>query len=261
MSNLSMSADEIRRRYRAGTSISILADLNGCGQSLISTIVGEEERPKKEKKAATSRHRVDYTRARELYDAGKNDVQIADALGTTGPSIMKWRQRENLPSKVSRAEAGRRAGKARVAKRRAATENKEIAAAVQPMFDAMKKEPVESGPLSDIEQSKKALKIGAKRLETIERTGINAPITSDEEQEKVINDGVIQNEVVPSIALREYARKLQELLHKPLIDLEPRDEWECRRKIDLARAISRRVGRREPLPEEWIEEWNERTAR
>jgi hypothetical protein len=47
----------------------------------------------------------DWDRGRELYDQGANDREIARALGTTPPSVCRWRSQAGLPSNWKKNEA------------------------------------------------------------------------------------------------------------------------------------------------------------
>lgn len=56
------------------------------------------ERPPAEPKVKVESkvQRLDVIRARELYDAGKSDIEIADELDVNRDTVGKWRRREGL---------------------------------------------------------------------------------------------------------------------------------------------------------------------
>ena len=91
-----MTADEIRRRHKNAENpkkhVSILAELNGCGVEEIREILfgrgGEEVNLK-----------IDYDKAKELYDQGLSDRAIANELGLkSGSSILRWRTENGIPA-------------------------------------------------------------------------------------------------------------------------------------------------------------------
>ena len=58
--------------------------------------------------------KYDWKRAKELYDAGCNDREIARQLGITSTvSVWAWRNRNNYPSNVIKRDGQELAGKIR----------------------------------------------------------------------------------------------------------------------------------------------------
>ena len=46
--------------------------------------------------------KFDWKKSRELYDAGKNDQEIADVLGCSSNSVFSWRKENGLPANAAR---------------------------------------------------------------------------------------------------------------------------------------------------------------
>lgn len=144
MSILSMTTDEVRRRFGEGATIQILAELNDTSPSVIRAIVHDlipKEPPKigplppAEKKPEPHQDRkqggrIEDTKAREMYDRGCSDAEIAGYFDVSAQSVYGWRRRCGLPSNF---KGGR-------PKRKPAVENKDFADAVQPMFDEFEKD-------------------------------------------------------------------------------------------------------------------------
>lgn len=134
MSTLPMSADEIRRRYREGASIKILADLNACDRTIIKDIVEEvkqhieqKDKRKNPEKMAWKEH------AKELFGSC-SDCEIARRVGVSQNTVRVYRVSLGIPVYTGpRTAFGAK-------KREPAKENKEFAAAVQPMFDESKRD-------------------------------------------------------------------------------------------------------------------------
>lgn len=59
--------------------------------------------------AARVRHTWDTEKAFALYQAGKLDAEIAEAVGVAQSTVSAWRKREKLQSNKSRMAGGRRA--------------------------------------------------------------------------------------------------------------------------------------------------------
>ena len=64
------------------------------------------------KKASTKRGpatRIDYAKAKELYDSGLSDLKIGRALGMSSNAVYNWRKRNGLPShtQIMETENGR----------------------------------------------------------------------------------------------------------------------------------------------------------
>ena len=92
-----MTEYEIRREYRLAKypnrQIKILAQLNACRAKEIRKIVADEENI-----SGFGR----YVKATEedkmrLYSMGLSDYSIAEKLGTSATTILKWRRKNNLP--------------------------------------------------------------------------------------------------------------------------------------------------------------------
>ena len=114
MSTLSMTESEIRMRYRDGTSVSILADLNACTDSKIREILSTEPKSVHPDKIAAPKPKqmrnrnIDWGTAEALYKAGMIDREIAAAVGASSPSVCSWRHKKGYPANCSKADAGRR---------------------------------------------------------------------------------------------------------------------------------------------------------
>lgn len=100
MSSLAMSDEEIRMKYKNGVSVQILADLNATQPERIKRILFGA--PQTDKVA--SGH-IDPVRAFALYNEGKNDHEIAEALGVVPGAVLYWR-RTNLLNSIPRKGTG-----------------------------------------------------------------------------------------------------------------------------------------------------------
>lgn len=136
MSTLPMSADEIRRRYREGTTIQILADLNACGSGIIKAIVESVKMAEPQHRKHGGRHPKNtewQEQAQALFGLG-SDCEIARRVGVSQNTVRVYRVSLGVPVYTGpRTAFGAK-------KRRPATENKEFANAVQPMFDESKRD-------------------------------------------------------------------------------------------------------------------------
>lgn len=100
---LAMTDDEIRTKHRNGTSIGILAELNACSTETIKEITGKKLLKVAEPKPSKVETLADReAKQLELYNTGKSDSQIADALGVTPQVIFIWRKKTGLPSQKVR---------------------------------------------------------------------------------------------------------------------------------------------------------------
>lgn len=101
---LPMSDAEIAMRYRNAlapqNAVKILAQLNGAGSSDIAAALAREgiflNQPKKE--LVPKRKWLDQRQARQLYDQGMNDHEIAEKLGVSPKGVYHWRYRNRLPA-------------------------------------------------------------------------------------------------------------------------------------------------------------------
>lgn len=93
-------------------AVACRTDRSGMKAKLRALGVTEDEleavptaKPKRapDKPDARKNGRVDPARARELYDAGKNDVEIAAELGTKHGTIYAWRKRNGLKANAAPA--------------------------------------------------------------------------------------------------------------------------------------------------------------
>ena len=93
-------------------AIACRTDRSGMKAKLRALGVTEEEleavptaKPKRapDKPDVRKNGRIDPARARELYDAGKNDVEIAAELGTKHGTIYAWRKRNGLKANAAPA--------------------------------------------------------------------------------------------------------------------------------------------------------------
>ena len=93
-------------------AIACRTDRSGMKAKLRALGVTEEEleavptaKPKRapDKPDARKNGRIDPARARELYDAGKNDVEIAAELGINHNTVYAWRKRNGLKANAAPA--------------------------------------------------------------------------------------------------------------------------------------------------------------
>lgn len=165
MSTLPMTTGDIRKKYREGTTIQILAELNATNTSIIKAIVQdlipapepklgllpemsvEEKPPVEEKPASVSepvrKHRkhggrcpknTEWQEQAQALFGLCNDCEIARRVGVSQNTVRVYRVSLGVPVYTGpRTAFGAK-------KRRPATENKEFAAAVQPMFDESKRD-------------------------------------------------------------------------------------------------------------------------
>lgn len=100
---LPMSDGEIAMRYRNAldpkNAVKILAQLNAAGPSDITAALQREgvvlDAPPPARK---KRKRLDQREARQLYDQGMSDYEIADRLGVSPSGVYHWRYRNRLPA-------------------------------------------------------------------------------------------------------------------------------------------------------------------
>lgn len=102
---MQMTPDEIATDYLQAKDPAmqrrILADLNTCTISEIDEILeGRGIQVKKPKQPARPKNKLDRKLARKLYDAGKNDREIASACGVTKFPVLDWRNKNKLPPNV-----------------------------------------------------------------------------------------------------------------------------------------------------------------
>lgn len=90
---LAMSLDELKRRRENGTSIRILAQLNGVDDKKIVQALEEkpEEKPNQKKIDRAKRDKNILM----LYVQGFNDLQIAKKLGVSRSTVARWRKRND----------------------------------------------------------------------------------------------------------------------------------------------------------------------
>lgn len=106
---LAMTDDEIRMRYKAGTSVAILADLNACEPKRIKEVIGDAK-PKPEKKITVkqsqprimpkrtaSEMHVLHCEMKKLYVKGCHDSDIAKQLNCSPVMVGEWRRKNDLP--------------------------------------------------------------------------------------------------------------------------------------------------------------------
>ena len=69
----------------------------------------EEPRAKKAPAKRGPATRIDYAKAKELYDSGLSDLKIGRALGMSSNAVYNWRKRNGLPShaQIMETENGR----------------------------------------------------------------------------------------------------------------------------------------------------------
>ena len=93
-----MTLSELRRRYRNGTSIEILAELAGCDRK--DVIYALEQSGVALQKPDCNYTDVDAEshRIEALYDQGMNDREIAEALDLSQTTIAWWRKKNNRSS-------------------------------------------------------------------------------------------------------------------------------------------------------------------
>ncbi|MDD4096533.1 MAG: DUF5664 domain-containing protein [Oscillospiraceae bacterium] len=104
--SLPMTDAEIRMRYRDGTSVQILADLNACGTYDIKRVLGAEQQRIHPDKPAAPKPKPWKEKAKELY--GKfSDSEIARRVGSTQFSVRAYRIELGIPV-FSAPKAGHR---------------------------------------------------------------------------------------------------------------------------------------------------------
>jgi len=103
---LHMPTGEIKRLYREAANkaaqVGILADLNLCGKSLISEIVGYEKEPLKKPSWELIKN-LPHERMMELYNQGLYDGAIAKGAGTNEYKVRDWRRYHGLAANVTRS--------------------------------------------------------------------------------------------------------------------------------------------------------------
>lgn len=99
---LFMTDEEIRKAYKEARDrrgqISILAQLNCTTEKTIADILGVELEKR------THAIRIQEDAFRKLYDEGKNDREIAEALGVNKSSVTAARNRLKLPPNIMPAK-------------------------------------------------------------------------------------------------------------------------------------------------------------
>jgi len=235
---LDMTNTEIITKYKNGTSISILADLNACKTDVIKEIIGLPK-PKPEKKITvkqshpsvmpkrtTSEMHVLHCEMKKLYVKGGRDVEIARQLNCSPVIVGEWRRKNNLPSNhVIKEEA--------------------VPPVVPEPMSQEEKEMFFADICSDTG--------GQDNEPTI------AHLKSGEPEEPFITP-----EQLDQIKIAVIARSVKnvEPEHKeaPSRGLEPRRYWDLTRKDNIRKAIIGQLQDNCELPVEWIEEWNERVS-
>lgn len=113
-----MTDEEIVRHYRQAKdqkgSIQILADLNATGNDEIRAVLekaGEIQpaEPNSEKEKQPTRGRqFNEQLARQLYERGLIDKDIADQVGVAHCTIFQWRKKNDLPANNPHRGGGRK---------------------------------------------------------------------------------------------------------------------------------------------------------
>lgn len=106
---MQMTDSEILGNYRGAKNqkaqVKILADLNAVSEpemveKLRSLGVKVPGRAAKDLPAG-----VDWLRARQLYDEGQSDLEIAEQLGCSKQTLANWRKREGLHANYPKSRA------------------------------------------------------------------------------------------------------------------------------------------------------------
>ena len=106
---MQMTDSEILGNYRGAKNqkdqVKILADLNAVSEpemveKLRSLGVKVPGRAAKDLPAS-----VDWLRARQLYDEGQSDLEIAEQLGCSKQTLANWRKREGLHANYPKSRA------------------------------------------------------------------------------------------------------------------------------------------------------------
>nr|WP_325302298.1 helix-turn-helix domain-containing protein [uncultured Dysosmobacter sp.] len=97
---MQMSDNEILGNYRRAkdqkAQVKILADLNAVSEPEMAEklrSLGIKVPGRAVKESSSS---VDWLRARQLYDEGQSDLEIAEQLGCSKQTLANWRKREGL---------------------------------------------------------------------------------------------------------------------------------------------------------------------
>lgn len=107
-----MKLSELKRRYKEGASIEVLAELNNCPTVDITDALGTTQSYKK--KRTLNEHYIGKSRTYksglrrlvtledaeqffELYEEGYNDFQIGVLTNWSHTTISKWRRQNGLP--------------------------------------------------------------------------------------------------------------------------------------------------------------------
>ena len=90
---LGIDAAYVKRLAEAGHSRTEIQRLTGADYKWVDSRIGDHGA-----KLKNGRIKIDWSLAPELYREGKNDAEIAFALGCTPPAVSKWRKRNGLKS-------------------------------------------------------------------------------------------------------------------------------------------------------------------
>ena len=105
-----MTNEEIARHFRLSMDkqqdISVLAQLNNCGEMEICRILTDEGEnvPKSRRKQYSNRKPytpMHETTVRRLYEEGRTDAEIAEISGSAVSTIKKWRRDHGLPANAN----------------------------------------------------------------------------------------------------------------------------------------------------------------
>jgi len=89
---------EICRLHHKGESISSISRITGCARQTVSNLLEKRGLRKKPSIGLHSRLTdLEKTRFMELYNEGKNDVEIADSMGRSKGTVARLRLLGNLP--------------------------------------------------------------------------------------------------------------------------------------------------------------------
>ena len=87
-----------------GTRRNAKADRNGCAKKMTKSQLKQHPEQLLSKKVIRDYNRgpkpmiIDEKKAKTLYDKGAHDAQIAAALNCSKTTVVKWRQKNDLPS-------------------------------------------------------------------------------------------------------------------------------------------------------------------
>lgn len=106
---MQMSDNEILGNYRRAkdqkAQVKILADLNAVSEPEMAEKLRSLGIKVPGRAAKESSSSVDWLRARQLYDEGQSDLEIAEQLGCSKQTLANWRKREGLHANYPKSRA------------------------------------------------------------------------------------------------------------------------------------------------------------